>query len=88
MAGPAPHYQPTFTADEVAVCERTIRRPHAPQNRVARAKLAQLLEDAGFSLGTRELGGAEVARREIEGGETDCPIATGPRFTAGARDGA
>jgi hypothetical protein len=43
MAGPAPHYQPTFTADEVAVCERTIRRPHAPQNRVARAKLALLL---------------------------------------------
>jgi hypothetical protein len=27
----------------VAVCERTIRRPHAPQNRVARAKLALLL---------------------------------------------
>ncbi len=43
MAGPAPKYQPTFTADELALCERTIRRPHAPQNQVARAKLALAL---------------------------------------------
>jgi len=43
MAGPAPHYQPIFTADEVALCERIVRRPHAPQNQVARAKLALLL---------------------------------------------
>src|SRR5688500_1236537 len=43
MAGPAPKYQPAFTADELALCERTIRRAHAPQNQVARAKLALLL---------------------------------------------
>jgi hypothetical protein len=43
MAGPAPKYQPTFTADELALCERTARRAHAPQNQVARAKLALLL---------------------------------------------
>lgn len=43
MAGPAPHYQPTFTADELALCERIVRRSHAPQNQVARAKLALLL---------------------------------------------
>ena len=43
MAGPAPRYQPTFTADELAVCERTVRRPHAPQNQVYRARLARLL---------------------------------------------
>jgi hypothetical protein len=43
MAGPAPKYQPTFTADEVALCERTLRRAHAPQNQVARARLALLL---------------------------------------------
>ena len=43
MAGPAPKYQPTFTADELALCERTARRAHAPQNQVARARLALLL---------------------------------------------
>jgi hypothetical protein len=43
MAGPAPRYQPTFTADELALCERTIRRPHAPQSQVYRARLALLL---------------------------------------------
>jgi hypothetical protein len=43
MAGPAPRYQPTFTADEVALCERTVRRPHAPQSQVDRARLALLL---------------------------------------------
>jgi hypothetical protein len=43
MAGPAPRYQPTLTADAVALCERTARRPRAPQAEVARAKLALLL---------------------------------------------
>jgi len=43
MAGPAPTYQPTFTADDLAVCARTIRRRHAPQHQVARAQLALLL---------------------------------------------
>lgn len=43
MAGPAPRYQSTFTVDDRAVCERTVRRQHAPQNQVARAKLALLL---------------------------------------------
>ncbi len=62
MAGPAPKYQPTFTADELALCERTIRRPHAPQNQVARAKLALALHEqpaldnvaAGRRLGKHE----------------------------------
>ncbi len=43
MAGPAPRYQPTFTAAEVDLCERIIRQPHAPQNQVARARLVVLL---------------------------------------------
>ncbi len=43
MAGPAPTYQPTFAADDLAECERTIRRHHAPQHQVARARLALLL---------------------------------------------
>jgi hypothetical protein len=43
MAGPAPRYQPKFTADAVAACEQMVRRSHAPQNQVARAKLAMLL---------------------------------------------
>ncbi len=62
MAGPAPKYQPTFTADELALCGRTARRPHAPQNQVARAKLALLLHEqpaldnvaAGRRLGKHE----------------------------------
>jgi len=62
MAGPAPKYQPTFTADAVALCERTVRRPHAPQHQVARAKLALLLHErpaldnvaAGRHLGKHE----------------------------------
>ena len=40
MAGPAPTYQPTFAADALAMCARTIRRQHAPQHQVARARLA------------------------------------------------
>lgn len=43
MAGPAPTYQPTFAADDLALCERTVRRQHAPQHQVARAQLALLL---------------------------------------------
>ncbi len=62
MAGPAPKYQPTFMADELALCERTIRRPHAPQHQVARAKLALALHErpaldnvaAGRHLGKHE----------------------------------
>jgi hypothetical protein len=42
MAGPAPAYQPTFTAAEVALCERTVRQHSAPQAQVYRAKLALL----------------------------------------------
>ena len=45
MAGPAPTYQPTFTADALTVCARTIRRQHAPQHQVARAQLALLLHE-------------------------------------------
>jgi hypothetical protein len=43
MAGPAPSYQPTFTAEQVARCERTARQHSAPQARVYRARLALLL---------------------------------------------
>ncbi len=59
MAGPAPTYQPTFSAEQVALCERTVRQHSAPQARVARARLALLLhadpaldnEAAGRQLG-------------------------------------
>jgi len=43
MAGPAPLYRPTFTAEQVAECARLARRPSAPQAIVYRAKLALLL---------------------------------------------
>ncbi len=43
MPGPAPTYRPTFTPDEVAACERLLRRPTAPQAQVERAGLALLL---------------------------------------------
>jgi hypothetical protein len=43
MAGPAPAYQPTFTVEQVALCERTARQHSAPQAHVYRARLALLL---------------------------------------------
>src|SRR5215210_5149861 len=43
MPGPAPTYRPTFTAEDIATCERLLRRPTAPQAQVARARLALLL---------------------------------------------
>jgi hypothetical protein len=43
IAGPAPSYQPTFTAEQVALCERTVRQHSAPQAHVYRARLALLL---------------------------------------------
>lgn len=43
MAGPPPPYQPTFTGDQVAACERLVRRHTAPQAQVYRARLALLL---------------------------------------------
>jgi len=46
MAGPAPRYQPTFTADELALCSRTARQHSAPQAQVYRARLALLLHEA------------------------------------------
>ena len=46
MPGPAPTYQPTFTTEQLADCERLVRRHSAPQLQVARAKLALLLHDA------------------------------------------
>jgi hypothetical protein len=45
MAGPAPAYQPTFTAAEVALCERTLRQHSAAQAQVYRARLALLLHE-------------------------------------------
>lgn len=46
MAGPAPTYQPTFSAAQIADCRALIRRQSAPQAQVCRAKLALLLHDA------------------------------------------
>jgi hypothetical protein len=43
MPGPAPTYRPILTTEEVASCERLLRRPTAPQAQVERAKLALLL---------------------------------------------
>ncbi len=40
MAGPAPLYRPTFTAEQVAECARLARRPSTPHAIVYRAKLA------------------------------------------------
>ena len=45
MPGPAPTYQPTFTSEQLADCERLVRQHSAPQLQVARAKLALLLHD-------------------------------------------
>jgi hypothetical protein len=43
MSGPSPRYRPDFTADQIAACERLVRRHSAPQALVYRAKLALLL---------------------------------------------
>ena len=43
MPGPVPTYQPTFTPEQLADCERLVRQHSAPQGPVARAKLALLL---------------------------------------------
>ncbi len=43
MVGPVPSYQPAFTAEQVALCERTARQHSAPQAHVHRARLALLL---------------------------------------------
>jgi hypothetical protein len=45
MAGPAPAYQPTFTAAEVALCGWTLRQHSAAQAQVYRARLALLLHE-------------------------------------------
>lgn len=44
MPGPLPHYQPTFTSEQIALCERMVRQHTAPQAQVYRAKLALLLQ--------------------------------------------
>jgi hypothetical protein len=44
MPGPLPLYQPTFTVEQIAACERVVRQHTAPQARVYRAKLALLLQ--------------------------------------------
>ena len=45
MPGPAPAYQPAFTDEQVAACQRLVRQHNAPQAQVYRAKLALLLHD-------------------------------------------
>jgi len=57
MPGPAPTYRPRLTPDEVAACERLLRRPTAPQAQVARAALALLLH------AEPDLDTATIARR-------------------------
>ncbi len=59
MPGPAPTYRPTFTPEDLASCERLLRRPTAPQAQVARAKLALLLHarpDLDTAAAGRQLG--------------------------------
>lgn len=43
MPGPLPLYQPHFTSEQIAACERLVRQHTAPQAQVYRAKLAVLL---------------------------------------------
>ncbi len=45
MPGPAPTYQPTFTAEQVQACQRLVRQHNAPRAQVARAELALLLHE-------------------------------------------
>ena len=45
MSGPAPTHQPTFTANDLAICRDVIRRHSSPQDQVTRARLALLLHD-------------------------------------------
>ena len=45
MPGPAPTYRPTFTAEQLAQCQRLVRQHTAPQAQVYRAKLALLLHE-------------------------------------------
>jgi transposase len=59
MPGPAPTYQPTFTAEQVQACQRLVRQHNAPHAQVARARLALLLhEQPGLDSGAaaRQLG--------------------------------
>ena len=43
MPGPPPTSRPLLTPEEVAACERRLRRPSAPQAQVARARRALVL---------------------------------------------
>ena len=62
MPGPAPTYQPTFTPEQLADCQRVVRQHSAPQAQVYRARLALLLHadpaldnvSAGRQLGKHE----------------------------------
>jgi hypothetical protein len=59
VPGPAPTYRPAFTPDELATCERLLRRPTAPQAQVERARLALLLHaqpDLDTAAAARRLG--------------------------------
>ena len=59
MPGPVPTYRPTFTPEDIATCERLLRRPTAPQAQVERAKLALLLHaqpDLDTAAAGRQLG--------------------------------
>ena len=59
MPGPPPTYRPMLTPEEVAACERLLRRPSAPQAQVARARLALLLHarpDLDTAAAARQLG--------------------------------
>jgi hypothetical protein len=59
MPGPAPTYRPTFTPEDIAACERLLRRPTAPHAQVERAQLALLLHaqpDLDSAAAARRLG--------------------------------
>ena len=59
MPGPAPTYRPVLAPEELAACERLLRRPTAPQGQVARAELALLLHaqpDLDSAAAARHLG--------------------------------
>ena len=62
MPGPVPTYRPTFTTEQIVLCQQTIGRHSARQDHACRARLALLLHEhpaldnvaAGRRLGKHE----------------------------------
>jgi hypothetical protein len=78
MSGPSPRYRPVFTADQIADCERLVRRHSGPQAVVYRAKLALLLlaEPTPWTIARRAAAGASTRTGCATGG------APGPRMAS------